>query len=175
MMLHKRKIKPIWEVATFCLGLLMAHGTAHAHTVYFVRHFEKITSPDEVHPKDPPLTAQGEQRALNLAGILAQVPIQSVFSTQYKRTLQSALPTALRHSLPVTPYDPRQLESFAQQLASLGHDALVVGHSNTTPFLVNTLSGQHISLSESDYGDVFLLRFDDKGKVTEFKTGRVNR
>lgn len=75
----------------------------------------------------------------------------------------------------MTAYDPRQLQAFAQQLALLGHDALVVGHSNTTPFLVNTLSGQQISLQESDYGDIFLIRFDENAKVIDFKTGRVNR
>ena len=60
-------------------------------------------------------------------------------------------------------------------LTQLGHDALVVGHSNTTPYLVNTLALQNISLSESDYGDVFVVRFDQSGHVIEFKTGRVNR
>jgi len=168
-------VQAILMVVTLCFGLSLVSVAVQAHTVYFVRHFEKVTSPDELHPNDPPLTADGQRRALNLAVLLAQQPIKSVFSTQYKRTLQSALPTALEQGVTVTSYDPRQLQAFAQQLALLGHDALVVGHSNTTPFLVNTLSGQQISLKESDYGDIFLIRFDENAKVIDFKTGRVNR
>lgn len=156
----------------------LANPEAQMHSVYFVRHFEKAKiqqGTDNQHPSDPPLTAEGEQRALNLAELLAQQPLQTIFSTQYKRTIQTALPTALSHNLSVTYYDPRQLDEFALTLAQLGHDALVVGHSNTTPYLVNTLALQNISLSESDYGDVFVVRFDQSGHVIEFKTGRVNR
>jgi phosphohistidine phosphatase SixA len=77
--------------------------------------------------------------------------------------------------LKVQKYDPRQLDEFAQQLSQLSEDALVVGHSNTTPYLVNTLTGQNITLSEDDYGDIFWVRFDEQGQVVTFKTGRVNR
>lgn len=125
--------------------------------------------------RDPRLTEVGQGRALNLAGLLGRQPIKHVFSTNYKRTMQSALPTALALGLKVQQYDPRQLDEFAQQLSQLSEDALVVGHSNTTPYLVNTLAGQNITLSEDDYGDIFWVRFDEQGQVVTFKTGRVNR
>jgi phosphohistidine phosphatase SixA len=147
----------------------------YSHSVYFVRHFEKVTPSNQQVDRDPALTTVGERRALNLAGLLAQQPLKAIYSTQYKRTMQTALPTALAHNLTVTHYDPRKLEPFATALATLGHDALVVGHSYTTPYLVNVLTGQNISLSESDYGDVFVIRFSQMGKVIAFKTGRVNR
>ena len=157
-------------------GVLFSN-TVSAHSIYFVRHFEKETTylKDGRKERDPRLTEVGQSRALNLAGLLARQPIKHVFSTDYKRTMQSALPTALALGLKVKNYDPQQLDEFVQQLSELSHDALVVGHSNTTPYLVNTLTGQSITLSEDDYGDIFLVRFDKQGQVEAYKTGRVNR
>ena len=160
---------------TLSASSAFANTEQYSHSVYFVRHFEKVTPADKQVDRDPSLTTVGERRALNLAGLLAQQPLKAIYSTQYKRTMQTALPTALAHNLTVTHYDPRKLEPFATLLATLGHDALVVGHSNTTPYLVNVLTGQNISLSESDYGNVFVIRFSQMGKVIAFKTGRVNR
>lgn len=156
---------------------LLFTSAVSAHSVYFVRHFEKETSylNDGRKDRDPRLTEIGQGRALNLAGLLARQPIKHVFSTDYKRTMQSALPTALALGVKVEPYNPRQLDEFSQQLSQLSEDALVVGHSNTTPYLVNILAGQNITLSEDDYGDIFLVKFDEQGKVIAFKTGRVNR
>mgnify|MGYP001028096575 CR=1 FL=1 len=167
-------IKPL--IILGLLGVLFSN-TVSAHSVYFVRHFEKETTylKDGRKERDPRLTEVGQGRALNLAGLLARQPIKHVFSTDYKRTMQSALPTALALGLKVQKYDPRQLDEFAQQLSQLSEDALVVGHSNTTPYLVNTLAGQNITLSEDDYGDIFWVRFDEQGQVVTFKTGRVNR
>ena len=167
-------IKPIIVLGLF--GVLFSN-TVSAHSVYFVRHFEKETTylKDGRKERDPRLTEVGQSRALNLAGLLAGQPIKHVFSTDYKRTMQSALPTALALGLQVKNYDPQQLDEFVQQLSELSHDALVVGHSNTTPYLVNTLTGQSITLSEDDYGDIFLVRFDKQGQVEAYKTGRVNR
>ena len=157
-------------------GVLFSN-TVSAHSIYFVRHFEKETTylKDGRKERDPRLTEVGQSRALNLARLLARQPIKHVFSTDYKRTMQSALPTALALGLKVKNYDPQQLDEFVQQLSELSHDALVVGHSNTTPYLVNTLTGQSITLSEDDYGDIFLVRFDKQGQVEAYKTGRVNR
>lgn len=167
-------IKPIIVLGLF--GVLFSN-TVSAHSIYFVRHFEKETTylKDGRKERDPRLTEVGQSRALNLAGLLARQPIKHVFSTDYKRTMQSALPTALALGLKVKNYDPQQLDEFVQQLSELSHDALVVGHSNTTPYLVNTLTGQSITLSEDDYGDIFLVRFDKQGQVEAYKTGRVNR
>ena len=60
-------VQAILMVVTLCFGLSLVSVAVQAHTVYFVRHFEKVTSPDELHHNDPPLTADGQRRALNLA------------------------------------------------------------------------------------------------------------
>ena len=167
-------IKPI--IILGLLGMLSSYAVS-AHSIYFVRHFEKETTylKDGRKERDPRLTEVGQSRALNLAGLLARQPIKHVFSTDYKRTMQSALPTALALGLKVKKYDPQQLDEFIQQLSELSHDALVVGHSNTIPYLVNTLTEQSITLSEDDYGDIFWVRFNELDQVIAFKTGRVNR
>ncbi len=144
-----------------------------AHNVYLVRHFEKHTSIDGQKINDPRLTQAGERRALNLAGMLQSQSIKHVFSTNYRRTVQSAMPTVLKQGLGVTFYDPRALDEFAVLLASLDADALVVGHSNTTPYLLEALTGAQITLSESDYGDIYRVRFDRDGQFVDLKTGII--
>ena len=130
--------------------------------MFLVRHFEKQSpNTQNKHTKDPELTEQGQARAQTLASFLAEKNITSVFSTNYKRTLQTALPTAEHHGINITSYNPNELAEFALQLSALAGagkgNILVVGHSNTTPQLLKLLGGPDKVLSEGDYGDLFFL------------------
>lgn len=134
--------------------------------VFLVRHFEKET-PDILNKKlkDPGLTKRGEARAKAMAAFLAEKNITSVFSTSYKRTLQTATPTAEQFGINITFYDPSELANFAAKLKTLASagkgNILVVGHSNTTPQLLKLLGGPDKALSEDDYGDLFYLALTD--------------
>ncbi len=134
--------------------------------VFLVRHFEKQTS-DTLNKqlKDPSLTERGEARAQALAAFLAEKNITSVFSTNYKRTLQTATPTAEQFGINITFYDPSELANFTAKLKTLASagkgNILVVGHSNTTPQLLKLLGGPDKALSEDDYGDLFFLALVD--------------
>jgi broad specificity phosphatase PhoE len=130
--------------------------------VFLVRHFEKQSpNTQNKHSKDPELTERGQARAQALAAFLAEKNITSVFSTNYKRTLQTASPTAEQHGINITFYNPSELAEFALQLTALAGagkgNILIVGHSNTTPQLLKLLGGPDKVLSEDDYGDVFYL------------------
>ncbi|AEP30702.1 SixA phosphatase family protein [Brumicola nitratireducens] len=130
--------------------------------VFLVRHFEKQSpNTQSKHTKDPELTERGLARAQALAAFLAEKNITSVFSTNYKRTLQTASPTAEQYGINITFYNPSDMAEFALQLTALAGagngNILVVGHSNTTPQLLKLLGGPDKVLSEDDYGDVFYL------------------
>jgi broad specificity phosphatase PhoE len=132
------------------------------HQVFLVRHFEKQSpNTQNKYTKDPELTERGQARAQTLASFLAEKNITSVFSTNYKRTLQTASPTAEHRGINITLYNPNELANFALQLSVLAGagkgNILVVGHSNTTPQLLKLLGGPDKVLSEDDYGDVFYL------------------
>lgn len=115
-----------------------SHKTAIAaqHEIYLVRHAEKQTG------DDPSLTEAGKARAETLAELLSDKGLTQIYSTNYKRTLETAAPIAERTRLEVRLYDPSDLESFAQVLKSTEGVILVVGHSNTTPPLAAALGGE---------------------------------
>ncbi|WP_084399261.1 SixA phosphatase family protein [Henriciella aquimarina] len=105
-------------------------------TVYLVRHAEKTGAED-----DPELTADGMARAETLAEVLADEPIEVIWSSDYTRTRQTAAPLAERLRMDVQLYDASDLPGFAETLEAAGETAVVVGHSNTTPALSALLGG----------------------------------
>jgi broad specificity phosphatase PhoE len=80
-------------------------------------------------------------RADALADRLEDAGIEAVWSTDYRRTMQTAKPLADRLGLDVQVYEPSDLAGVADQLQADGETALVVGHSNTTPQLAGLLGG----------------------------------
>lgn len=132
-------------------------STVSAREIYLVRHAEKQTGTG----KDPALTEKGHVRAANLIRYLKSKNISAVYSTNYKRTLQTAEPLAKMLDIKIKIYDPRKLEAFAGKLKAGSGNALVVGHSNTTPELVILLGGDdHGKIDESEYERVYLLQIN---------------
>lgn len=150
-------------------------------TIYLVRHFEKeqlgMSAPNK---KDPQLTEVGQKRALSLASYLKDKNITQVFSTKYQRTMQTAKPTAALFNVDVTQYNPSELSAFAERLlgtsSAQAGNILIVGHSNTTPELLQLLGGPLLTLSESDYGDLFVLNLahDTQTNDTQMNDTQMN-
>ena len=121
--------------------------------VYLVRHGEKTS--DE---KDPVLTAQGRQRAQNIATMLSKTGIAYVFSTPTNRTRQTAQPLAQARGLPVQEYDPRAPKALVEKVKGLNGPVLVVGHSNTLSELVRLFGGQPgVEIADNEYDRVYQL------------------
>ena len=125
------------------------------YSIYLVRHAEKL-----MDVKNPALTACGETRAEQLADLLSKTDITSIYSTSYQRTMQTATPLASLQNIAIKNYNPKQLEKFALQLRQRKNNALVVGHSNTTPMLVELLTKQTVApLTEQDYQYLYQVQF----------------
>jgi broad specificity phosphatase PhoE len=139
---------------SICLLVFSTLGFAQQQTWYLVRHFEKQLA------SDPSLTETGKARSQALAAYFADKPLQQIYSTNYQRTMQTANPVAAQKALPIQPYDPNDLAGFAKQVADLNH-VLVVGHSNTTPELLSLMGGDKITMTELDYGTVYILHKED--------------
>ncbi len=109
-------------------------------TYYLIRHAEKDRS-DKTN-RNPHLTEDGLKRADNWANVLKDVKFDMVYSTDYNRTKETALPTAKANNVELKFYNPSdmQIEQFME--ASKGKTVLVVGHSNTTPLFTNGLLGE---------------------------------
>jgi phosphohistidine phosphatase SixA len=132
------------------------------HTLYLVRHAEKVLDVD-----NPPLTPEGETRATELADMLKDAGIEAVWSTDYLRTRQTAGPLAAVLDIDIQFYDPSDLAAFADTLRANGETALVVGHSNTTPDLSAALGGEpgEPIFEPSEYDRLYVLTGVGTGRV----------
>lgn len=126
---------------------------AEPSMIYLVRHAEK-----ESGGKDPELTEQGHGRAQNIAAILHKTGIANIFSSQYKRTMQTAHAVAQRTGVPVQAYDAAAPKQLVERVKSLDGVVLVVGHSNTLPELVRLLGGAPgADIADNEYDRLYLL------------------
>lgn len=116
------------------------NAQSQLQVIYLVRHAEKLVNSNS-QDKDPPLTDAGRERARHLAYVLGDAGIDRIYSSDYQRTRQTGEPLAKKLGLQIQSYDPRALAAFAQQLRQKNGRSLVVGHSNTTPQLVELLGG----------------------------------
>lgn len=141
----------ILSSAIALMALLLA-TPPEAVTLYLVRHAEKENG------NDPGLTAAGARRAADLALLLRDAAIAHVFSSDYRRTRETATPLAVTLGLEVAIYDPHDLAALAERLKCLEGNALVVGHSDTSPDLVRLLGGAAEPLPEWQYDRVYQVR-----------------
>lgn len=122
--------------------------------VYLVRHAEKADD----GTNDPPLTIAGQIRGQTLARLLKDASVESVFSTDLKRTRETGRPLADAQGLELEFYDPSDLQSFAEVVRAKPGTHLVVGHSNTTPVLVDLLGGDpEGTIDDMEYDRLYML------------------
>jgi broad specificity phosphatase PhoE len=140
------------------IALLLVTGTNAAPFVFIVRHAEKASTGD----KDPDLSVQGQKRADALAHILKDSQITAVFVTEFKRTQETAAPTAkAAHVTPIV-ISANDIGALVEKLRVLNGDALVVGHGNTIPDLLKALGiATPISIPEDDYTEIFAVLVGD--------------
>lgn len=112
---------------------------AAATTVIVVRHGEKAAD----DPRDPSLAPAGEARARALAQLLAQAGVTHLFATEFRRTQATLRPLAdaTGREIAVVPAADGQALLAAIRALPAGSVAVVAGHSNTVPGLVDALGG----------------------------------
>jgi phosphohistidine phosphatase SixA len=110
------------------------HALDGTFRLFLIRHAEKVDSSPGAD-----LKTVGHQRAALIADWMIEKDIEAVWSSNYKRTLETARPLANRLRIEVRIYDPRNQGALVEQLLSERLNALVVGHSNTIPSLATLL------------------------------------
>ncbi len=135
-------------------------------TYYFIRHAEK----DKTNKSntDPKLIKKGEKRAQKWAEYFKDIKFDAVYSTNYIRTRQTALPTAKQNNLDITIYSPTTLDYKSFLKTTKGKTVLVVGHSNSTPYFVNGILGEdkYQAIDESVNSKLFIVTINN-GKITD--------
>lgn len=137
-------------------------------TVILVRHAEKAVVPGD----DPPLSPEGEARALALRDALRDAGVTVALVTRYRRTGDTALPLAQKAGVPMEKVEiGANVERHARRVADAvsrhaGRTVLVVGHSNTLPAIIAALGGGAVGpIRDNEYDDLFVLQKPADGPV----------
>ncbi|PNQ72665.1 phosphoglycerate mutase [Hanstruepera neustonica] len=130
-------------------------------TFYLIRHAEKDRS--DSSNKNPHLTEKGHERAQHWSNILKHVKFDAIYSTDFHRTRETAMPIANSNQLEIMIYNPRQLDIQALKNVNKGKNVLIVGHSNTTPSLVNKLLDTHKydDIDDDNNGQLFIVTMSE--------------
>jgi broad specificity phosphatase PhoE len=144
------------------LALLPAAAIAQpaAHPVYVMRHLNTPAG-----EPDPDLLPEGRAAANALADLMETDQFQgagrpvAIYVSDFKRTRQTAAPTAARLGLNVTTYDPRDTAGLLARVRAETGPVLIVGHSNTVPDIVAALGGTRPApLVHEDFGDLWVVQ-----------------
>jgi broad specificity phosphatase PhoE len=130
--------------------------------VVIVRHAEKAANGGN----DPDLSSAGRARADVLARILKDSGITAIFTSEFKRTQETAAPTATSAHVAPTVVAAKDTAALVAKLHQLNGNALVVGHSDTIPNLIKALGiNTPIDIPDADYSELFIVTLGDKPQL----------
>lgn len=150
----KRLLIRLGLIALVLGQIAIAQQQQPATTIVLVRHAEKVSNaPDAL------LSPQGQERAECLAHTLKDAGIKRIYVSDVKRTQQTAEPLA--KALGIKPVvvpakDPNTL--VKDVFYGAGGNALVVGHSDTLPFVIQRVQAGTIApIGENEYDGLYVL------------------
>jgi broad specificity phosphatase PhoE len=167
---RRRRIQAIVIYTAIAVGLAWFFESQATTTMIFVRHAEKALIPVD----DPGLSADGQLRAAELARQLVDADvvagIDAIYSTSYRRTVETAQPVADALGIPINRYDPDDDDEQVVDAMVREHKGkiiLVVGHSNTVPALIAALgaSKKVPPIAEMEYDNIYLVSIPWFGKT----------
>jgi broad specificity phosphatase PhoE len=155
MMMLKRSI------LAFIVGVLAAVPVAAQPTVFLVRHAERADAAPGAAPTmsaDPDLSEAGRARAESLAAMLKDAKITAIFTTEFKRTQQTAAPLAKAIGVTVTTVTSKNAADLVMQVQASKGNVLVVGHSNTVPDVITALGvSTPVTIADDEFDNLFLV------------------
>lgn len=165
-------MKRVLLLFVLVLGLQQVLYAQKTLKVWIVRHAEKDLT--DLNDPDPDLTAAGFERADALMKALKGQKIDSIFSTNYKRTKLTGFPLADRIGLVITPYEQAKVKAFVNGLKAnaAGKNILIIGHSNTILQLIEAFGIKRPLplIPDEEYDHIFALTV--KGDKIEVKSAK---
>ena len=139
--------------------LLVSNAVAQS-TIFLVRHAEKAGG------DDPDLTEAGHARAESLANILKDAGITAIYTSEVKRTQQTAAPLAKALHVEPAVIPAKDSAALVAKLKGSSGNALVVGHSNTIPEIIKALGiTTPVNIADNDYDNLFLVVLEEKPRL----------
>ena len=153
-MIHAMKhlfLRAVFPVLLLCQ---LAAAQQNVRTVFLVRHAEKASA-----AADAPLSPEGEKRAECLASTLKDAGIKQIYVTDVMRTQQTAAPLAKALKIKPTVLPAKDPNALIKNLVYTGGgNILVVGHSDTVPFVIARLQGGTVApIGENEYDRMFVM------------------
>ena len=150
-------MKKHFVLCCFLVGLALSSSFSQS-TVFIVRHAEKADG-----SKDAELSEAGRARAEALANMLRDSKISVIYTTEFKRTQQTAVPLAKALGLTVTTLPAENQAALVAKLRTSTANSLVVGHGNIIPDIIKALGiTEPVNISESDYDNLFVVVLGEK-------------
>jgi probable phosphoglycerate mutase len=146
--------------SSFLLVFLLLVGTSFAGpTIFVVRHAEKAPTGGD----DMDLSDAGRGRAESLATLLKDAEISAIYTTEFKRTQQTAAPVAKALHLAPAVIPAKDSATLLAKLRETTGNVLVVGHGNTIPELMKALGiAAPINIADNEYDNLFIVLLDEK-------------
>lgn len=140
------------------LPVIFIFSSCSTQIFYIVRHAEKNGNTD-----DAGLSQAGIERGIALEEYVAAEKIDTVFTSDIRRSVLTGLSVALPQSIPQVPlkqFPQEALDKFIKRLKNIGGNKhlLVVAHTNTIPSIVLALSGKPIpAIPETEYNNMYII------------------
>jgi broad specificity phosphatase PhoE len=115
-------------------------------TLYLVRHAQAGSRSTWTGENDElrPLTSEGRHQTANLVGMLELMPISRVFTSPYKRCIETAAPIAARFGCPLEIHHALAEGPFLEALSLarelIDEDVLFCSHGDIIPGLLDTFA-----------------------------------
>jgi broad specificity phosphatase PhoE len=143
-------------------GWSPAAAAGAGRTVILVRHAERAGGMSA----DVPISEAGKCRAEGLARMLAGAGITAIYTSEVARTQQTAAPLAAKIQVQPKAIPAKDVDGLVSQLraGAAGAKALVVGHSNTLPAIIQRLGhGTVPAIGDGEYDRMFILFLNGSG------------
>jgi broad specificity phosphatase PhoE len=142
-------------VLSVAVALIVNCSTAEAQrAVILVRHSERLDN-----STDSPLSDIGRARSERLASELKDAGITAIYTSQYRRTIETAEPLAKARGVKPEVVAADEETKLLERLRTVNANdvVLIVGHSNTLPALIKALGAKEVAIADSDYTNLFIL------------------
>jgi len=145
------------------VGAMVAPTLAEAQMVIVVRHAERAdggaaAGSTMTAAPDPELSEVGKARAQKLAAMLADAGVVAIYTSQFRRTKDTAAPLAAKIGVTAEAVASSDMAALTARIKTHTNGAvLVVGHSNTVPAVIKALGGAVVTVADDDYDSLFFV------------------
>ena len=143
------------------VALVQASDPGGQGVVFLIRHAERADAgmaAAKMAGADPELSDAGKARAAALAELLKDAKITGIFTTEYKRTRNTAQPLAAATGVAAAAVDSKDAAGLIDKVKASDGNVLVVGHSNTVPEIIKSLGvSEPVAIPDDQFDNLFVV------------------